>query len=404
VKRVAYIDPVGGLAGDMLLAALLDVGAPRAVLDDTVRALGIHDVGLDVRVVSPSGIAATQVNLSTTVGHSRPASEMRSSIQGADLPEAVRQRSLDALDRLIGAEATVHGVDASAVVLHELGDDDTLVDICGAFALLDALSVELVVCAPLPMGRGVVEGDHGWMPAPAPATLALLHGVPVVGVPTQGELVTPTGAAIAVTAAASFGELPAMTVDAVGVGAGTREHIDRPNILRIVVGDASAGSEQDLPEVVVLEANVDDLMPELVPDVIDACLIAGAIDAWTVPIQMKKARPGLLLSVLARPHDERRLAETLLRHSSTLGVRVRRHARYELDRAIREVEVEGHPIRIKVGLLSGRVVNVAPEHDDCAEVAAASGRPVKQIWAEALAAATVVMPEAVPEDADEHAR
>jgi pyridinium-3,5-bisthiocarboxylic acid mononucleotide nickel chelatase len=218
------------------------------------------------------------------------------------------------------------------------------------------------------------------------------------------ELVTPTGAAIAVTAAASFGELPTMTVDSVGVGAGTRQHIDRPNILRVVVGDASAGSEQDLPEVVVLEANVDDLMPELVPDVIDACLIAGAIDAWTVPIQMKKARPGLLLSVLARPHDERRLAETLLRHSSTLGVRVRRHARYELDRAIREVEVEGHPIRIKVGMLSGRVVNVAPEHDDCAEVAAASGRPVKQIWAEALAAATVVMPEAVPEDADEHAR
>jgi pyridinium-3,5-bisthiocarboxylic acid mononucleotide nickel chelatase len=400
VTRVAYLDPVGGLSGDMLLAALLDVGAPRAVLDDMVRALGMHDVEIDVRAVAPSGIDATHVHVSTSAGRSRAASEMRSCVQHADLPESVRVRSLDALDRLIVAEATAHGVDASAVVVHELGDDDTLVDICGAFAMLDALSIELVVCAPLPMGRGIVEGDHGPLPVPAPATFALLKGVPVIGVPTVGELVTPTGAAIAVTAAASFGELPAMTIDAVGVGAGTREHIDRPNILRVVVGDIVVGSGGDRPDVIVLEANIDDLLPELVPDVIDACLIAGAIDAWTVPIQMKKARPGLMISVLVRPTDERRLAETLLRHSSTLGVRVRRSTRYELERAIREVEVDGHSIRIKVGLLAGRVVNVAPEHDDCAEVAAASGRPVKQIWAEALAAATAVLPE----DADEHAR
>jgi pyridinium-3,5-bisthiocarboxylic acid mononucleotide nickel chelatase len=205
-------------------------------------------------------------------------------------------------------------------------------------------------------------------------------------VQTTGELVTPTGAAIAVTAAETFGELPPMTVRAVGVGAGTRTHEDRPNILRVVIGDAVAPSD-GATDVVVLEANIDDLVPELVPDVLEACLAAGALDAWTAPIQMKKSRPGVLLSVLARRDDETTLAEIVLRHSSTLGVRVRRQHRYELDRAIREVGVSGHTVRVKIGLLGGEVVNVAPEHDDCAAVAAAVGRPVKQIWAEALTAA-----------------
>jgi uncharacterized protein (TIGR00299 family) protein len=323
---------------------------------------------------------------------------MRALVAGSGLTGRVRTRSLEALDRLIAAEAAVHGVQLSDVVLHELGDDDTLVDICGTFALLDALEVERVVCAPIPLGRGVGEMDHGKMPLPAPATLALLAGVPVVGVETPGELVTPTGAAIVVTAAAAFGELPAMTIRITGIGSGTREHPDRPNIVRITIGE-SVDPPAQRGEVVLLQANVDDLVPELVPDVLEACVAAGAIDAWTAPIQMKKARPGVLLSVLGRPQDERALAETILRHSSTLGVRVQRLERYELDRAIREVQVGGHPVRVKIGLLGGQVVNVAPEHDDCAAVATATGRPVKQIWAEAMSAATTAA-----EELDAHAR
>jgi uncharacterized protein (DUF111 family) len=190
-----------------------------------------------------------------------------------------------------------------------------------------------------------------------------------------------------VTAADAWGELPAMVLRTSGTGVWTREHPDRPNVVRITIGDAVPERRGDAA-VVVLQANVDDLVPELVPDVLEACTAAGAIDAWTVPIQMKKARPGVLLSVLGRPEHERQLAETLLRHSSTLGVRVQRLERYEVDRAIREVDIDGHAVRVKIGLLDGRVVNVAPEHDDCASVAAATNRPVKQIWAEALAAAT----------------
>jgi uncharacterized protein (DUF111 family) len=178
-----------------------------------------------------------------------------------------------------------------------------------------------------------------------------------------------------------------MTIRTTGTGSGLREHPDRPNVVRITIGEA-ADRRPGRGEVVLLQANVDDLVPELVPDVLEACAAAGAIDVWTAPIQMKKARPGVLLSVLGRPEDERALAETLLRHSSTLGVRVQRLERYELDRAIREVHVVGHPVRVKIGLLDGQVVNVAPEHDDCAAAASATGRPVKQIWAEAMSAAT----------------
>jgi uncharacterized protein (TIGR00299 family) protein len=397
VTRVAYLDPVGGLAGDMLLAALLDAGAPREALDRSVRALGLEGVQINVTRPVRGGLASTHVDVRTAEGRGRTAEAMRALVAGAALRERVLARSLDALDRLIAAEAAVHGVEPSEVVLHELGGDDTLVDICGAFALLDALEIERVVCAPIPLGRGVSEMEHGPMPLPAPATLALLAGVLVVGVETPGELVTPTGAAIVVTAADGFGEFPSMTIRATGSGSGAREHPDRPNVVRITIGEAAGRAGRG--EVVLLQANVDDLVPELVPDVLDACIAAGAIDVWTVPIQMKKARPGVLLSVLGRPEDERALAETLLRHSSTLGVRVQRLERYELDRAIREVHVAGHPVRVKIGLLEGQVVNVAPEHDDCAVVATATGRPVKQIWAEAMAAAT-----AATEELDAHAR
>lgn len=398
MTRVAYIDPVGGLAGDMLLAALLDAGAPREALDASVRALGLDGVLIEVSGPVRAGLASTHVDVRTEQGRRRTAEAMRAVVAGSDLAEPVRSRSLGALDHLIAAEAAVHGVEPSEVVLHELGGDDTLVDICGAFALLDALEVERVVCAPIPLGRGVGEMDHGPMPLPAPATLALLAGVPVVGVQTPGELVTPTGAAIVVTATAGFGEFPAMTIRATGIGSGTREHPDRPNVVRVTIGETVDRSTAR-GEVVLLQANIDDLVPELVPDVLEACVAAGAIDVWTTPIQMKKARPGVLLSVLGRPDDERALVDTLLRHSSTLGVRVQRLGRYELDRAIREVHVGGHPVRVKIGLLDGRVVNVAPEHDDCAAVASATGRPVKQIWAEAMSAAT-----ASTEELDAHAR
>jgi len=214
--------------------------------------------------------------------------------------------------------------------------------------------------------------------------LGLLEGAPLVGVELEAELVTPTGAAIASVAVDEWGSLPPLVLERVGYGAGTRDLPDRPNVVRLVLG----GEEMSRTgEVVIVETNLDDLSPELVPDAVERCFRAGALDVWTVAAQMKKGRPGVILSALARPANEAEIARAMLEETSALGVRVARLARYELEREERVVEVAGGRVRVKLGLLDGRVVNVSPEHDDCAAVGRATGRAAKSVWAEALARA-----------------
>jgi pyridinium-3,5-bisthiocarboxylic acid mononucleotide nickel chelatase len=395
VIRLAYWDCIGGLAGDMLLAALVDAGAPRAALEDVPRALGLDTVTIEVGQTLRQGIRAATVNVigreaaAPRGGTSYPA--IRERLTSSSLPGSAKARSLQTLDRLAEAEARIHDVTFEDVRLHELGTADTLVDVCGTFTLLAELGIDRVVCSPVPMSRGLVATAHGPLPSPAPAVLALLQGVPFVPAGELGELVTPTGAAIAATAVDAWGDPPAFTLESTGYGAGARDLPDRPNVVRVLLGEEAQRSiHADMPaiaDVVLLEANLDDLVPELVPDALERCLAAGALDVWTAPVQMKKARPGILVSALARPVAEGSVAAALLEHTSTLGVRVSGLRRYELERRVHAVEVDGHTIRVKVGLLGDRVVNIGPEHDDCAAVAAATGRPVKQIWARALAAA-----------------
>src|SRR3954449_6432238 len=234
------------------------------------------------------------------------------------------------------------------------------------------------------MGRGLVDAAHGRLPLPAPATLALLEGAPVVGVELEGELVTPTGAALVAALATGYGPLPAMTLGAVGYGAGTRDHAALPNVVRVITGVAGrAGGAA----VSLIEANLDDLLPELAPDAAAACVEAGALDVWTSPAQMKRGRPGFVLSALARPADEQAVATAMLRETSTLGVRIAHLDRTELERESRTVQVAGEPVRVKVGRLGGRVGNLAPEEPHCGRAARIPGDPVKTVWARALAAA-----------------
>lgn len=387
MTRLAYLDCIGGVAGDMMLAALVDAGAPRERLAELPAALGLADVLVQVSRTSRLGVAASRVDVVDMAAggrSTRPASELRLAIEGSAIPSAAKERALSALQRLIGAEATVHGVPRDELRLHEVGAADTLIDLCGAFTLLEALGIERVECSPLPYARGLADAAHGPLPSPGPAVLELLTGASFVGVETEAELVTPTGAAILAEACDAWGPLPAMSLERTGYGAGARELPDRPNVLRVVVGE---GAHPRGGDVVLLEAGIDDLLPELVPDAVQRCLAAGALDVWTTPVQMKKGRPGIVMSALARPQAEAAVARALLEHTSTLGVRVADLRRYELEREHREVTVGGHTVRVKVGLLEGRVVNVAPEHDDCARVSDATGRPVKQVWAEALAMA-----------------
>jgi pyridinium-3,5-bisthiocarboxylic acid mononucleotide nickel chelatase len=385
MTRTAYLDCVGGLAGDMLVAALLDAGADMELLRGLPARLGLGDVEVAAERVERGGIGALHVSFSVSgeLGD-RDWRSIRAQLAQADLPEPVRVRSESVFRRLAEAEAAVHGVPADDVHFHELGAVDTLLDVCGALLLLDALGAGEVECSPLPVSSGLVEAAHGTLPLPAPATALLLRGARVYGVPGGTELVTPTGAALAAELVSRWGELPPLTLDQIGTGAGSRDLPDRPNVVRVFLGH-SVGAART--EVVLLETNLDDLNPELVPDAVQACFGAGALDVWTTPASMKKGRPGFVLSALARPGHEAPVAQAVLEQTSALGVRVSRLARYELEREERLVELEGGSVRVKVGRLDGRIVNVSPEHDDCAALAARTGRPVKSVWAAALAAA-----------------
>lgn len=383
MTRIAYLDCIGGLAGDMLLAALLDAGADVERLRALPSRLGLDGVEIRVERVERCGVGALHVEI---VAPDDPGHRDWRTIRELLRRAGARPRAHEAFRRLAEAEARAHAVPPDDVHFHELGAVDTLIDVCGAVELLEDLGVEEVACSPLPVGRGLVEAEHGILPLPSPATAELLRGAQLYGVDAEGELVTPTGAALAAALVARWGPLPPLTLDRVGCGAGTRDLPGRPNIVRVFLGEAVPASRAGR-EVVLLETNLDDFNPELVPDAAERCFAAGALDVWTVPALMKKGRPGVVLAALAHPGDEPAVARAILEETSALGVRVSRLARYELDREERLVELEGGSVRVKIGRLDGRVVNVAPEHDDCAALARATGRSVKSVWAAALAAA-----------------
>lgn len=369
----------------MMLASLIDAGAAL----DTVRSgLPIAALDLAVEHVERQGLRALALTVVTGHDHAhRNWRDVRALIDSGSMPERARVRAHATFARLAEAEGRVHGVSPEEVTFHEVGALDAIADICGVALALEDLGIDDVICSPLPLGRGLTRGAHGLLPLPAPATVDLLRGAKVYGVDAVGETVTPTGAALVASLASSFGPPPPMTLAAVGSGAGTWDPDHVPNVVRSFVGEpAPSLVRQEGP--LILETNLDDLLPEFVPDVIEACLAAGAADVWTTPALMKHGRPGLTLSALVHAAGERQVAEAILRHTTTLGLRVRRtEHRWALDRELRTVEVGEFPISVKVGLLDGEVVNIKPEHRDCVRVAALLDRSVKSVWAAALSQA-----------------
>jgi pyridinium-3,5-bisthiocarboxylic acid mononucleotide nickel chelatase len=377
---ILYLDCIGGVAGDMLLGALLDAGAEPPDLGG----LGVEGLEIETGKAERHGITATTVTVRGAPGQPhRHWSSIRDQIDAAQLPASARERAQAAFEKLAIAEGRIHGIDPEHVHFHEVGAVDAIGEVVGVALALQSLDVERVVCSPVPLGRGFVDAAHGRLPLPAPATLSLLEGAPVHGVHIDVELVTPTGAALVAALADEFGPIPAMTVAGSGYGAGSRDLEALPNVVRVILGTPVAPPGT----VSLIEANLDDLVPELAPDAADACFEAGALDVWTAPVTMKRGRPGFVMSALARPHDERAVAEAMLRQTSTLGVRIAHLDRIELERESFTVEISGEPVRVKVGRLHGRIVNLAPEHTDCERAARISGEPVKTVWARALAAA-----------------
>jgi uncharacterized protein (TIGR00299 family) protein len=394
MSRILYVDVIGGAAGDMLLAALLDAGAPLEPVQAAIDAVldGRYRVGIEP--VRRGGFAARFLRVEpepeATAGHAL--GELIGRLDGADLDPRVKETARSILRRLAQAEARVHGMGEDQLTLHAAGDDDTLVDVVGVAAALDALGADLVFVSSIPLqgGGSLVTGlrDHPDVPLPAPATLELLRGFAIRG-EGSGETVTPTGAAILAAVGTPTSTFPSMQVDAIGYGAGTRDPVDRANVVRVILGAVPAEQTGGPIEraLVVLEANLDDLTPELVADAAQALLSAGALDVWTTPVQMKKGRPGVVLSALAEPQHQPRLREVFFETTSTLGVRASTVRRAELERRSVAVPLGDGTVRVKLGLLRGRVVSAMPEHDDVAELAARTGRSVRDVFDEAAAAA-----------------
>jgi uncharacterized protein (TIGR00299 family) protein len=368
----------------MILGALIDAGAPDGEIRAALEKLPIERVGFERSRVARGGIDATSIDIDIPdKATHRTYRDVVEIIGNADLAPAVRDRALETFRILAVAEGKVHGVAPDDVHFHEVGALDTIADVVGAAIALEHFSPTTVVASAIPMGRGTVQSAHGTIPVPAPAVTEILAGVPLVP-GGEGEVITPTGAAILRAACDRFGDPPPMTLRATGYGAGTREQT-LPNVVRVMVGD---GIDAEVDAFVLLETNIDDMSPELIPHVIDVLMREGAVDAWSTPILMKKGRPAITLSALVNATARDRVVDAIYRETTTFGVRVTSVAKDELLREWIEIEVEGQTVRVKIARRGGEVVTVSPEYEDAAKVARATGAPLKDVYERARREAT----------------
>jgi pyridinium-3,5-bisthiocarboxylic acid mononucleotide nickel chelatase len=413
--RIAYLDCFSGISGDMFLGALVDAGVPFELLQKTVVELNIG-ASLELSRVDRAGISATKIDVivrgekdmprddfwsshhdaggaeaSQKHQHGRHLKEILGIIDSATISANAKQTAGDIFRMLGEAEAKVHNVGVERIHFHEVGAEDAIVDIICAAVGAEALDVKRFVASPLNIGGGTVKCSHGVMPIPTPATLELLKGAPVYSGDIQKELVTPTGAAIVKVLVSSFQGRPQMTTQTIGYGAGSRNFEEQANVLRLSVGEtiettrhleasSSLGAQE---EIAILEANLDDLNPQLIGYITEVAFSLGALDVFTAAVQMKKSRPGTLLTVLAKPQDESKLREMIFRESSTLGIRVRREERYALPRRHEAVATPWGEVRMKIAG-NGKALQYAPEYEDCRRIASEQAVPLKTVMQEAI--------------------
>jgi pyridinium-3,5-bisthiocarboxylic acid mononucleotide nickel chelatase len=430
--RIAYLDCFSGISGDMFLGALVDVGVSAKLLEDTVAALNIG-ARLEISRVMRSGISATKVDVYASSekdlprrvalqqpdhqhdhahsyshdhhpeahSHGRNLPEIRRIIDQAAISASAQQTAIKIFEALGQAEAEIHNTSIDQVHFHEVGAVDAMVDIVCAAVGAQSLAVDAWICSPLNVGGGTVKCAHGTLPVPAPATLKLLNNAPAYSSGPEVELVTPTGAAIVKTLIGRFAPFPAMKIEKAGYGAGARDFPDHPNLLRLTIGAitigeaAQADAAGKLPgmssgttseTITVLEANLDDLSPQVLGYAMERLLAEGALDVFSVPIQMKKSRPGSLLTVLAKTEDANRLTNLIFAETTTLGVRRREEQRQTLSRRWETVTTTWGPVRIKIANRNGSISNYAPEYEDCRALAEKNHVPLKNVLQEAMQA------------------
>jgi len=384
-----YLDCFAGISGDMLLGTLIDLGASEDLLRKELTKLPLPHYSIATRRVVKQSIAATKFDCIEEHQHHhehRGFTEIAALITSSGLAETVKHRAVSVFRRLGEAEAKIHGVPLEQIHFHEIGAVDSIVDIVGTCLALDLLGITAMHASPLPCGSGFIETAHGRFPVPAPATLELLRGVPIIAAAVSAELVTPTGAALLAEFCDQYGSLPPLIVEKIGYGAGTRDLADRPNVLRGVLGQPAKSAVVG-DTVATVEANIDDMNPEFFGDVMDRLLTTGALDVFWTSVQMKKNRPGTLLTVLCEVTDVDRVADLILAHTTSFGVRIQEVRRRKLDREIVTVRIPTGEIAVKIGRLHGKVVQRSPEFESCRRIAATANIPVKEVYNEAARAA-----------------
>lgn len=385
--RILYLDCFSGVSGDMLLGSLIDLGAPLDRIESELNKIALEPFSFDVHQVMRSHIRAAYVTIhpqqSTVVRYWR---NIRQAIEESELSPQVKERSLKAFAALAEAEGMIHGKPPEMVHFHEIGAIDTLVDIVGTMSALDSLGIERVIASPIATGVGMIKTDHGSLPIPAPATAELLKGAPIYSGGIPHELTTPTGAALIKTIVDEFGDLPLMTTEAIGYGAG-RSDLDQPNVLRAFLGTAIEAEVTAEEKLSVVEANIDDMNPELYPYLVEKIEAAGAVDAWLTHVTMKKGRPGTVLSAMVHPQALAEVIKVLLSESTTLGIRHYEVNRRVLERSVEQVRVQGETISVKIGWIADQPVNFAAEYEEARTAAAHLGLPLKEVMHQAAAEA-----------------
>ncbi len=384
--KLAYFDCFSGISGDMTLGALLDAGCDLAQLRAELRGLQVPGLDLSAEKIWKNGMAATCVHVKTEdQQRHRPLSAILQILRDSNLASPVRDRASAIFQKLGEAEARVHDLPIEKIHFHEVGAVDAMVDIVGACIGFHALAIEKFACSPLNVGGGTVKMAHGVLPVPAPATANLLQGKPTYSNGVQRELVTPTGAAIVATLCDSFGPQPPMRVSAIGYGAGVAELEGQPNVLRIMIGETAGkvvpGYDQ---EITVIEANLDDMNPQIYGYFQEKALAAGALDVFTTPVQMKKNRPGTLLTVLSQSADTQALMSLIFAETTTFGVRSYSAQRRVLPRESVKVNTSFGEVRIKLSRVNGRILHASPEYDDCRKLAEEKNVPLQRVINEAL--------------------
>ncbi len=376
---IAYFDCFSGISGDMLIGSLLDAGLDFEALQAELTKLPLTGYELAVRKVSKQHLAASKFDVIDKGQKAyRHLKDLNEIVDSSTLSAEIKKKSKQIFLRIAAAEAKIHGMPLEKVHFHEIGAVDTIIDVVGALTGLALLDVKRVLCSRLNVGSGFVTFSHGTYPVPAPATAAILQDVPIYSSGVEGELVTPTGAAIIAEVAESFGPMPTFEVQQIGYGAGDKELL-QPNVLRVFLSKEEQDPDLESDEVCIIETNIDDMNPQLYEAVFEQLFAAGALDVYMTNIMMKKSRPAVKLSVLCRPLETRKFEKIILAETTSIGLRVRTEKRRKLKRELRQIDTSLGKIQFKLALLAGEVVRVTPEYEDCKKIAAEAGLPLAEV-------------------------